>query len=152
MLQSSQIPIFPLGNFNQLFFLIFRLWKVSKVLFLSDSISDVHDGRSSLHQRLCSPQLRLLLRKPSGRNTNCCLWLVTFSSIRLGFFCLKGGSSQGKAGRTNCGINFYLLPASLQTVCFHWTWQLTIFAWSLLSAFQEHGKKCRLLSTRHDDP
>lgn len=151
MLQGNQILIFALGNFNQLFFLIFRLWKVSKVLFLFDSISDVNDGRSSLHQRLCSPQLRLFLRKPRGRNTNCCLRLVKFSTIWLRAFCLKGGSIQGKAGRSNCGTNFYLLLASLQTVCFHWTWQLIILARSLLSAFQEHGKKCQLLSARHDD-
>lgn len=87
MLQGGQILLLPLGNFNQLFFLIFRLWKVKKVLFLFDSLSEVHDDRRSLHQRLCSPQLRLLfLRKLRRRNTTCCC--ITQAMTGYLFHCL----------------------------------------------------------------
>lgn len=109
--------------------------KSRKSFFLFDSVSDVHVNRRSLHHRLCSLQLRLLfLRKPKERKTPCCQLTQGMTCylfhwfVCLLIFLLKEGITWGMAGRTKCGTNFYLLPASLQTVCFHWTWQLTIFA------------------------
>lgn len=153
MFQGAQIHIFPLGNFSQLFFLIFKLWKVKKVLFLFDSISDVHDDRRSLHQRLCSPQLSLLFLRKLRRRRNttcCCLTQAVTGYLFHRFFFSERRWQSGKIGRINCGINFYLLPASVQTARFHWSWQLIILPPSLLSAFQKYSKKCWLLSTRHD--
>lgn len=155
MLQGGQIYIFALTNFHQPFF-FFDLWKVKKALFSCESILDVHDDRRSVYQRLRSPQVRLrFLRKPKRRNTTCCCLIQAMAGYLSTAFIFFSPLSErrqqsGKAGRTNCGTNFYLLPASLQTVCFHWTWQLMIFAQSLLSAFQEYSKKCWVLSTRHD--